>query len=492
MPLTDEQRAVIAAEAPVLKVNAVAGSGKTTTLLAFAAQRPWARILYLAYNRSVAEEVRAKAQAQGLSHLTVRTIHSLAYQHAQGASYEFEGEISEWRVLDQYLPATQRDDQDALVYAWLIKDIVNYYLNSPLVPLDAQLLDAYAKATLPVKTVRELLTRRGEDVLSLMRTLLSDMKQRRIPAVHDFYLKLFQFLRMRLPYDVILVDEAQDTSGVMLAIIDRQEQAQRVFVGDSFQQIYGFRHAVNSLDRVEGQSYSLNQTFRFGDGLARHLNESINAAYELLGETHELRMRGTDSDTRFGKHATRSRQPTAVIARSNLSLFEAVLERLFAGVKAMHFEGGYPGYNFMNSRVVSLLYLKDGKRHKINDPFIRRFGHLLEARQFAKDTQNASLSSIIELVDLYGNRLFDFDRMIKDRLVDKSLATVIFTTTHKAKGQEYDLVEMVENDFATRESLGKLLESKQDEVDPAKLKEEVNIYYVAATRARKSIRLAPF
>ncbi|NJD06687.1 MAG: hypothetical protein FIA97_09355 [Methylococcaceae bacterium] len=66
---------------------------------------------------------------------------------------------------------------------------------------------------------------------------------------------------------------------------------------------------------------------------------------------------------------------------------------------------------------------------------------------------------------------------------------MVFTTTHKAKGQEYNIVEIVENDFATRSDLAKLLNSDQDEVSPAKPKG--GIYYVAATRARKSIRLAP-
>jgi len=102
------------------------------------------------------------------------------------------------------------------------------------------------------------------------------------------------------------------------------------------------------------------------------------------------------------------------------------------------------------------------------------------------------LSIMIDLVSRYGAKLFDFDRIIKERLVDKERAKLIFTTTHKAKGQEYDIVEMVEDDFGTRSDLAKLLNSDQDEVSPAKLKEEINVYYVAATRARKSIRLAPF
>jgi len=492
MPLTDEQRAVIEAEDPILKVNAVAGSGKTTTLLEFAAHRPDSRILYLAYNRSVADEVRVKAKAKSLGNLTVNTIHGLVYRHANGHRYELEHELSEWRILDRYVPTADRASKQGILYAWLLKDLVNYYLNAAVTALDGDLLVQYQAATLPGEAIRTLIRKRSDEIVALVRCILSDMKHRQAPAVHDFYLKMFQFAKLRLPYDVILVDEAQDTSGVMLSIVGRQEHAQRVFVGDGFQQIYAFRHAVNSLDRVEGKAYWLSQTFRFGDGLAQHLGQRVNQAYELLGENPALKIRGTAEDTRFGKRALKNQFPLTVIARSNLSLFEAALERLEGGATALHFEGGYPGYAFLNARVIGLLYLWQEQPGKIKDPFIGKFRSFEDARRFAKDTQNAGLSGMIDLVSRYGAGLFDFDRMIKERLVDKGQAKLIFTTTHKAKGQEYDNVEMVEDDFATRSDLAKLLNSDRDEVSPAKLKEEINVYYVAATRARKSIRLAPF
>ena len=184
------------------------------------------------------------------------------------------------------------------------------------------------------------------------------MKNRKSPALHDFYLKMFQFTKVYLPYDVILVDEAQDTSGVMLSIIKRQEHARRIFVGDSYQQIYAFRHAVNSLDRVEGKA-SGSARLSVWDGLARQMSQRVNQGYELLGETPKFKNEGMDMDTRFGKRAYKGKYPLAVIARSNLSLFDAVLGHLFGkGAKAMHFEGGYPGYSFMNARVAGFFTSK--------------------------------------------------------------------------------------------------------------------------------------
>jgi superfamily I DNA/RNA helicase len=222
MRLTDEQHAVIESDDPLLKINSVAGSGKTTTLLEYAARRPDRRILYLAYNRAIAEEVKVKCQERSLTHVTVHTIHGLAYRHANGSAYELESELSEWRIIERYCPAADAKSEDALLIGWLLKELVNYYLNAEYTRLDEGLLSRYEVASMPRPWLREILHAKGLALVETARTILSDMKNKAIPAVHDFYLKMFQFSRPRLPFDIILVDESQDTSEVMLSIVDQQ------------------------------------------------------------------------------------------------------------------------------------------------------------------------------------------------------------------------------------------------------------------------------
>ena len=81
------------------------------------------------------------------------------------------------------------------------------------------------------------------------------------------YLKVYQLQNPQiLGYDCILVDEAQDiTPGIKsiytvliwhnnyIAIISvvQGQTCPKVFVGDPYQQIYGFRGAVNALDAIE-------------------------------------------------------------------------------------------------------------------------------------------------------------------------------------------------------------------------------------------------
>src|SRR5438477_6703545 len=79
--LTEQQSAIIKAIGN-LRINAVAGSGKTTTIIEYAASRPKnARILYLAFNKSVKLEAARKFAAYGLGNTKVETAHSLAYKH---------------------------------------------------------------------------------------------------------------------------------------------------------------------------------------------------------------------------------------------------------------------------------------------------------------------------------------------------------------------------------------------------------------------------
>src|ERR1700761_9826030 len=78
--LTEEQLAIINSTGDI-RINAVSGSGKTTTIIEYAASRPRnAKILYLAFNKSVRLEAAKKIEARGLDNVKVETAHSLAYK----------------------------------------------------------------------------------------------------------------------------------------------------------------------------------------------------------------------------------------------------------------------------------------------------------------------------------------------------------------------------------------------------------------------------
>ncbi|MDA8140896.1 MAG: hypothetical protein M0036_19785, partial [Desulfobacteraceae bacterium] len=77
--LTEEQQAVVACDlqpGQSLKIMAFAGTGKTSTLIAYAQARPHLRFLYVAFNKSVQLEAAEKFPAN----VVARTAHALAFR----------------------------------------------------------------------------------------------------------------------------------------------------------------------------------------------------------------------------------------------------------------------------------------------------------------------------------------------------------------------------------------------------------------------------
>jgi len=72
---------------------------------------------------------------------------------------------------------------------------------------------------------------------------------------------------------------------------------------------------------------------------------------------------------------------------------------------------------------------------------------------------------------------------------EKERADVIFSTVRRCKGMEYDSVRIVD-DFITEEKLEKLSQGAFEEnMDPARLNEEINLLYVAVTRTRNKLEI---
>ena len=95
------------------------------------------------------------------------------------------------------------------------------------------------------------------------------------------------------------------------------------------------------------------------------------------------------------------------------------------------------------------------------------------------------ISEIIEFF-IENKNVTNYNKKIKEYLVsNKDEADIIFTTTHKAKGMEYNQVIMTD-DFITKKDIL----NRKKSLSFTSICEELNIYYVAASRAKFSISLA--
>jgi superfamily I DNA/RNA helicase len=115
---------------------------------------------------------------------------------------------------------------------------------------------------------------------------------------------------------------------------------------------------------------------------------------------------------------------------------------------------------------------------------------LTDLEDYIEKTEEAQLGMMVEIVKEYGNKIPDIIKKLKEKHVandEKHKAEVIFSTVHRCKGMEYDTVQLV-NDFITEGQVHKMRdELDKDEVDAAKIVEEINLLYVAVTRTRNSL-----
>ena len=490
MKLTKEQEEIINSDKLSFKINAVAGSGKTTTLLEYAKKNSHLKILYLAYNKSLQTSLQEKLKDYKLPYLHVSTIHSLAYNKIEAYNYnltaDLKNQVIENLITNHELTINQKAYYPIPEYVALIKDLVNFYCNSSLIALDSKLLESYKKQSDLGAKILELISKNEKRVIEHLKTILSAMKNKIIDATHDFYLKMFYLnkkVSTNLPYDLILVDEAQDISDVMIGIIENLN-CRRIYVGDSFQQIYTFRFATNALNKIDLPSFDLTQSFRFGDNFAKVLQNNLNSLYEI-NSSKPLKISGLEKTTLIGKNHIDFTKQFCVIARSTFGLIQQLVYFIH-DKKKVYFEGGYNSYSFMNQTVYSIFYLKQKKNDKITIDEIKDFDTISELEQFAKDTKNQDYLNIIKFINTYGDNIFEINKKIKEFLVtDKKDADIIFTTTHKSKGLEYEQVIMADDFISKKE-----LVNTKNKLSYQRANEELNIYYVAATRAKNVIQLA--
>lgn len=485
MNLTSEQQAVLGTDSDLV-INAVAGSGKTTTLIEYARTRPkGSKILYLAFNKTVKAEAVQKFSAARLANVKVETAHSLAFDHiVKQSRYKL---VSGYKSheLSRLLGIKTGDRHTDFIIANHVNKFISFFCNSSVSKV--QELN-YTDTVIDVKAKSFTNNFYGQ-IEKFAREALAKMDKGEIELTHDFYLKKFQLTNPVLSYDYILFDEGQDASPAMLDVFLKQ-QSTKIIVGDMHQQIYGWRYAINSLQQVNFPVFNLSSSFRFDDEIALVANK-------ILGWKDILRLPPAVKITGAGRPSDFIHSK-ATLGRTNLSLLlNAISQWQHGSLKKIYFEGNINSYTFADegASLYDVLNLYNGKRDKIKDALILEMNSMKDLEEYIGKTDDNSLRIIVDVVKEFGNRLPALINELKQNHTDKKeQADMIFSTVHRCKGMEYDEVTVL-NDFITEQKLQKYFTEKEGKKIPDaetnRLAEEVNILYVAATRAKHRLLIPP-
>lgn len=465
-------------------VQAAAGSGKSHTLREYARVRPDQSILYLVYNSSMRREAQSKFK--GMEHVTVETGHSLAHK-ALEVGKKFVLRQQNFKVLEvaELCRLTPCEENGHLIVARHIINHLVKFMNSDFERPEQ--LNYLRDIRDPV--ARELVAKERNVIVNGSTFLFNCMRTGQIPLTHDAYMKLYQLSQPDLSdYDCIMVDEGQDTNPVLMDIFLRQKGT-KVIVGDSYQQLYRWRGAVNSLGNVDFPKFYLSASFRFGQDIANLGMRALNLRSLFGYAPPPFTIKGLGQ-------CSGGIQTSAVIARSNLILLAMAIEQVDQDPNQRFcFEGGLENYSFMahGAELYDFVNLHLKNRDKIRGDFARQFQDITEVLQFAQQTDDMELKFLCGIVQRYKGALFPLMFKIKELQIPRKKAELIFSSVHRSKGQEYSHVSLTDG-FINGQKIVKAIKKSNktgEKPDFDAMAEEVNVLYTAITRAKGSVDM-PF
>ncbi|WP_433673925.1 UvrD-helicase domain-containing protein [Microbacterium gorillae] len=453
-----------------LVIEALAGTGKTSTLQFIAEVSPHRRGLYAAFNKSVQQDAQRRFARTTVTSKTVHALAFAAFGHPMQHRLNNKRPVM-WAdkakilgINDKYMFApTDGARTAALSRQQLVKhatETVNLFLKSAGEDLTAEMV------LIPPElgTLKPAAASRLQDtILGFARRYWEDLQNPHggLRYTADAYLKQWQLSQPMLPYDFILFDEAQDADALMVDVLRRQTNTQIVAVGDRNQAIYGWRGAEDAMDAFGGVHTALTMSFRFGQEIADVANEWL----DMLGTNPAMRVQGLP-----GKPASvwnSERVPEAVLTRTNGGALQEAVESQMSGTPT-----GIAGERKARelrdlAQAAHDLQEKRWTKH----PELDSFNTWGEVVAYAESEDGSDLKPLVDIVEKVGAR--EVVRVI-DSCVPTDQARTVVSTAHVAKGLEWKQVRISDDfrDPGDRRGVPKPL--------PA---EEARLAYVAVTRA---------
>ncbi|WP_322958068.1 MULTISPECIES: UvrD-helicase domain-containing protein [Providencia] len=468
--LSQEQEAILTSDAKYICCQAYAGSGKTFILTQLAKRNPDKRILYLAYNKGIQTEASQKFP----SNTKVITTHAMAYRYLKNLKFKMKFNFNGFDV------ARLLNITSVQLQFLIIETLNNYYRSADY---SLQIHHVPTENTGNGKKHAENIKKSALENAKLIFELQADPKSD-FPAPPDFYIKYFQLVAPPLHtwFDIILFDEAQDANLVTKALLDKCE-CKRIFVGDTHQMINRWRGANDALDasvRDGAQILRLTTSYRFG----RCVAAIANAILMLKGETVSLKTTGI-IDRLISKAEVKSIFPRTVISRTNLSVLINAIDAGRCG-KKVFFVGGIDRYALDDIADFYYLYIGNTKMIK-RKAFLYDYPNWDRVVSVAENSGDNTLKRTIHLIENEPDILELVDKIKEAAVNNYNDADLTLVTAHSSKGLEWEYIEIDDDYVSLVEYIEKTPKQKQNLIF---INDELNLLYVAVTRATKALSIS--
>lgn len=476
-----------------LVIEAMAGTGKTTTLIECIRRAQPRKSLYLAFNRSIAVDAE-----QRLFDVEPRpkckTFHALAYEYIIRRSnegtetdpkpiyYTLEQKSRVIQDAALILFAGKKKHQDHLKRNWhMIEETLKHFCHSthgrpvehhipgfsPNEPFARvpetikHLFEGQPPVFIP-QVAKQKPQPVPDDILQVVFDLWTAMKQGHLPLTFPALLRIFcekfQSNKVRLgdQPDFVLVDEAQDLLPIVRQWVT-QGPWTLILVGDSCQAINGWTGAVNALQSQNFQTADrlhLTASWRFGSDVATTAM-AVLRAYQIPSPELE----GKGHQTLVHARAPLAWNPDAILGRRNSDLIRKAIQLLENG----------SNYHLARSFREWIESTRELAQLKVECEWKYKSRH-----KKAHDLDDVSELAKFNFIDEQPNAVVIL-RKVLDHDSPHS-ARPLLATVHSTKGQEWDCVELLEGCLPLIPSLPM---------------QEVYLAYVALTRAKEQL-VTPF
>lgn len=494
--LTHEQIEIIKnAQKNNIIINAFAGSGKSTTLLSIAYALKNKSFLFLAFNRSIKEEIEYKIKKANLNNIKVLTTHGLAYKftkkdlNIQKLGKELNtSEIS--KILDINI-----------FIADLIRIAFKDFCNGSYTNFSEDTIKDILEFNPKLKFIKD-----QHEYLKNKLMQLWDLYLDKLDITHNVYLKYFQMNIEKysdyINFDYVLLDEAQDTNEVVLDIFKRLN-GKKIIVGDPHQQIYSFRGSINAMYKIRNDFNAkvlyLTETFRF----SKHIADKANKILEKFkSEDKKIISSELNNDNSIKNICFITRTNATLIKLidhfkdKNISLVRSPKEIFNLPLNILYFKKYLDNKNY-----------KDKDKDKVKEKWLLNFNSIDELSDYAENFEDYELISAINITEEYGEKIFDLYKKAEKKY-ENNKGKVFLTTAHTSKGLEWDKV-VICHDFQNivdlikkekfkniknfrknyKDYIEKIITGEKMHFKHHYIIDEINLLYVAITRAKKELAL---
>lgn len=478
-----------ATETNSLSIVAVAGAGKTSTVVEMANRLPSnMRWRFLAFNKIIAEALQSRLP----SYIPASTMHSLGYAALRkflDTRYLKLDARKTWMIIDECMAPDQQR-----LYGTGIKRLVSLAKCVGIVP--RRVKDATALTLDTEQNWVDLMEHydiefEGKDADPLQgikysrKVLAESITQGKKLIDFDDMLYLPTIWQARFEqFDGLMVDEAQDTNMIQRAILRMSlKPGGRLFaVGDPAQSIYAFRGADSEAMDLIKEEFNcavlpLSVSYRCPKAVVREAHQYVShiqpAESAPDGIVQHL---GTFGPNTF-------KQTDAILCRNTAPLIELAFTLLKAG-KACKVLGRDIGQGL--ARLIR--QLDNGDSDSLEelelalDQHFERESQKLLAK--GKEEQAAHLEDRVMCIKMFIQRMPENQRTVDHLLVwitrifaDEVGGILVLSTIHKAKGMEWERVFILDPHL-----MPSRYARQQWQVEA-----ERNIAYVAITRAKAEL-----